>query len=73
MPGSAGPRPMEAAGIRPVTSIRSAEKTRDLRSQLLDVFPDNGDEIDEVLRRRPNDEDIERLSAILVGLLDDSS
>lgn len=70
---SAGSRTMVAAGNRAVAApVRTLEKTRELRSQLLEVFPNDAKQISVLLQRYPADENIEKLSALLIGMLDDS-
>ena len=54
-----------AEGRRPV------QKTIELRAKLRDVFPDNIDQIECVLRDHPLDEDVSKLSSWLIGMLED--
>lgn len=54
MKGSRGGRSGQHVAVRPPVPTlgpRSAEKTRQIRMQLLDIFPDNAEQVDLVLRQ----------------------
>jgi len=49
--GRGGSQHVAARPPAPTTAPRSAEKTSEMRKQLLDVFPDNAKQVDSVLQQ----------------------
>lgn len=76
-PGNVGgimkqrPPPFAVPQRLPQPSIpqRSSAVTRKLTAELLEVFPDNGKEIGQLLSEYPCDQNLSKLSSILFGIL----
>lgn len=54
-------------GTKMGTISQPKELTNKIRLQLLEVFPNNVSEVDRLLLRYPHDQNIEKLSALLLG------